>query len=373
MSKTVDENADYSKFEREFIDTLNKYAPKKTKLFRGNQKPHVNKVLRSAIMKRSRLKNKANKTRKAVDIFNYKKQRNLVVKINNECKREYFDKLNVKTTSKPFWKTCKPYFSNKHSHGGSKITLIENDRIISENNKIAKTFNTYFESVTDSLNVFEWISESVNSNDKIEQILFKFSKHPSILKIKQKVKINSKFSFQSVSEDTVKNVVKNLPSVKATAGEIPVDILKNSEFCFSELTKCINKAFNENKFPDTLKHSDIVSVFKKLDPTDKTNFRPVSVLPLLSKVFEKIMYDQLYEYAETFLNKLLCGFHKAHSTQHALFRLLQKWQKELDSSETVGTILMDLSKAYDCLPHDLIIAKLEAYGLDRNSLRFIFD
>ena len=63
----------YSKFEKEFIDTLNKHAPKETKLFRGNQKPHVNKMLHSAIMKRSRLKNKANKTRKAVDIFNYKK------------------------------------------------------------------------------------------------------------------------------------------------------------------------------------------------------------------------------------------------------------------------------------------------------------
>ena len=78
------------------------------------------------------------------------------------------------------------------------------------------------------------------------------------------------------------------------------------------------------------------------------------------------MHDQLYEYAETFVNKLLCGFRKAHSTQHALFRLLQKWQKELDSSGIVGTILMDLSKAYECLPHDLVIAKLEAYGLDTN-------
>ena len=136
--------------------------------------------------------------------------------------------------------------------------------------------------------------------------------------------------------------MKSFPSDKATACEIPVDILKNSEFCFSELTKFINKAFNENKFPDTLNLSDIVSVFKKLDPTDKTNFRPVSVLPLLSKVFEKIMDDQLYEYAETFLNKLLCGLRKAHSTQHALFRLLQKWQKELDSSGIVRTILMDL-------------------------------
>ena len=149
--------------------------------------------------------------------------------------------------------------------------------------------------------------------------------------------------------------------------------MKNTEFFYNELTKCINKAFNENKFSDTLKLSDIVSVFKKLHPTDKTNFRPLSVLPLIPKVFEKIMYDQLYEYAETFLNKLLCGFRKAHSTQHALFRLLQKWQKVLDSSGIIGTILMDLSKAYDYLPHDLIIAKLEAYGRDTNSLRFLFD
>ena len=95
-------------FKEGFSSLFCKYAPKKTKLFRGNQKPHVNKVLHSVIMKRSRLKTKANKTCKAVDVFNYKKQRNLVLKINNECKREYFDKLKVKTAVKPFWKTCKP-------------------------------------------------------------------------------------------------------------------------------------------------------------------------------------------------------------------------------------------------------------------------
>ena len=102
-------------------------------------------------------------------------------------------------------------------------------------------------------------------------------------------------------------------------------------------------------------------VHKKKDPTDKTNYRPVSVLPLLSEVFEKVMYIQLYDYMENFLNQLLCGFRKAHSTQHALFRLIQSWQKELDESGFVGTILMDLSKAYDCLPHDLMVAKLDAY------------
>ena len=70
------------------------------------------------------------------------------------------------------------------------------------------------------------------------------------------------------------------------------------------------------------------------------------------------MYDQLNEYVETFLNKLLCGFRKAYSTQHALFRLFQKWQKELDFSGNVGMILIDLSKAYDYLPRDSIMADI---------------
>ena len=71
---------------------------------------------------------------------------------------------------------------------------------------------------------------------------------------------------------------------------------------------------------------------------------------------------------EHFLNHLLCGFHKAHSTQHSLFRLIQSWQKELDESEFVRTLLMDLSKAYDCLPYDLMVVKLETYGLAKESV-----
>ena len=95
--------------------------------------------------------------------------------------------------------------------------------------------------------------------------------------------------------------------------------MKNSEFGFIELTKCINKAFNENKFPDTLELFNIVLVFKKIDPTDKRNFRPVSHFSLLSKRFEKIISDQLNEYVETFLNKSLCGFRKGHSMKHVHF------------------------------------------------------
>ena len=79
------------------------------------------------------------------------------------------------------------------------------------------------------------------------------------------------------------------------------------------------------------------------------------------------------EYSESFLSHILCGFRKAHNTQHALFKLIQSWQKELDNGGFVGTILMDLSKAYDCIPHELLIAKLKCYGIGNGSLRLLLD
>ena len=114
-------------------------------------------------------------------------------------------------------------------------------------------------------------------------------------------------------------------------------------------------------------------MYKKLDPYDKASYRLVSVLPLLSKVFEKVVYDQIYEYMENFLSELLWGFRKAHSTQHALLRLLQEWQALLDSVGYAGTIFIDLSKAYECLSHDLLKAKLGTYGLDIGRLNFLLD
>ena len=77
-------------------------------------------------------------------------------------------------------------------------------------------------------------------------------------------------------------------------------------------------------------------------------------MPLLSKVYERAIFNQLSEYMQKFVNKILCELRKAHSTQHALFRLLPAWQKELDNSGNVGTILMDLSKAYDYIPINLM-------------------
>ena len=104
----------------------------------------------------------------------------------------------------------------------------------------------------------------------------------------------------------------------------------------------------------------------------KDNYRPISILPAVSKVFEKIMYDQIEIYMNTHLSDYLCGFRKGYSTQYCLLSMLEKWKKALDKHNVAGGLLTDLSKSFDCLNHDLFIAKLEAYGFDDKSLAYIY-
>ena len=180
---------------------INKHAPQKKKWFHGNQKPHINKTLRHKILKRSKLKYKANKTKNPSDIKNYKKQRNYVVQLNKKAKLEYFNNFDSSLGSKIFWVKCKPYFSNKHSKADTDIILNENGDIILKNREIANTFNEYFGSIVESLDLHIWTEGSTNvlpsytSDDSIDNILIKFINHPSIKTIKQNFNITSKFCF----------------------------------------------------------------------------------------------------------------------------------------------------------------------------------
>ena len=138
-------------------------------------------------MKRSRLKDKASKSQLAADLSKYKKQCNLVVKLNMKPKKEYFENLDVATNSKPF-DNCKPYFSNKHAKGDSNIMLIEKGEMLLKNKKIADVLNSYFDSVTDSPGLFSWFTQTNNKNtDALQNILKRFHNHPSLIKIKQLV------------------------------------------------------------------------------------------------------------------------------------------------------------------------------------------
>ena len=126
-----------------------------------------------------------------------------------------------------------------------------------------------------------------------------------------------------------------------------------------------------NEFPDKLKVADVSPVHEKDDATNVKNYRPINVLPVCSKIFERLMQSQINDYINSYLSKYLCGYRARYSAQHALISLIEKWKITLDKGGFSGAILMDLSKAFDCLNHDLLIAKLYAYGFSKESLTLI--
>ena len=126
-------------------------------------------------------------------------------------------------------------------------------------------------------------------------------------------------------------------------------------------------------FQKTLKNADVVPIHKKEKRTKKENYRPVSLLPIVSKLFEREMYNQLLAFIETHLSPYLFGFRKAHSTDQCLNIMIERWKKALDKKKYVGAVLTDLSKAFDCINHKLLIAKLEAYGIGNDALNFIYE
>ena len=124
-------------------------------------------------------------------------------------------------------------------------------------------------------------------------------------------------------------------------------------------------------FPTLLKCAEVIPIFKKNNVLDKKNYRPVSILPCISKVFEGIMIDQLREYLEGVLSPKLSGFRKGYSCQSVLMDFVESCKLSLDRNEKCGAVLTDLSKAFDCLPHNLLLCKLTAYGVDYKAYELI--
>ena len=97
----------------------------------------------------------------------------------------------------------------------------------------------------------------------------------------------------------------------------------------------------------------------------------MSLLPHISKVFERVIYKQINNFMENKISKCVTGFRRSHGTQHSLIAMLEKWKKALDEEENILAIFMDLSKAFDTINHDLLLAKLKAYGFSNQALSFM--
>ena len=125
----------------------------------------------------------------------------------------------------------------------------------------------------------------------------------------------------------------------------------------------INTSLSRNVFPDIMKCAEVSPIFKKDDNLLKGNFRPVSILTSISKIYENVVNNQLLGHFYEIFNDLFSAFRKGHSCQLLLLKFVEDMKNALDQKHAVGALFMDLSKAFDCLPHGLLVAKLHAYGL----------
>ena len=222
----------------------------------------------------------------------------------------------------------KPLLSNKVV-SNEKIILVENDKIVENDKKSGLVLNNFFSNIIKTLGIPQYKdAEPVGQNisDPLLKAIIKYRSHPSIKAIKEQCNTNLYFSFSQIEHDEIMKELNNLDTNKAIQNtDIPTKLIKESSdifanFIFENFNNCICHSI----FPTSVKNAIIIPVHKKGPRTSKNNFRPVSILPNISKIYERVMFKQMSEFFEPILSKYQCGFRKGFSAQHCLSAMLEK-------------------------------------------------
>ena len=345
------------------MSVVNEHAPLKTKFVSGNQVPYMNSELRKAINQRNmwrgkHFRDRRNKKYRAM----YVKLRNKVVKLHKQSIKTYFrQRCDTQNGNKKFFKTIKPFLTDKNSNGcGNKIILNEEDCILSRPQDVADVFNRYFISIGDYDGEPDGVDELA-----FHEAIEKHASHESVKLILENCSSTMEFNFKYISDGTTMKYVKQLENNKAVGHDgLSAKFIKLSGISLAtSLCELFNRCVMFSHFPVDMKLAEISPVLKKIESLCKENYRSVNILTVTSKIFERIMADQLMSYFDNLLSTHLSAYRKGYSCQHAILQLTEYWRKALDEGQNVGTVAMDLSKAFDKMPHALLIAKLHAYNV----------
>lgn len=363
MDKINNANEAFVNLHDILITLLDKHAPKKQKVIKRNDFHCMSKRLRKAILKRNQFRNKFFEHRTSHYLAQYRKHRNTVTLIKRDEIKKYFEeKCKGSIKNKDFWKAIKPIFS-KSKTKSDNIPLKENNKIITDTDEVCQIFNQFFSKIGSDIGTPE------NNHRAIHEIVEGYDAHPSISIIKTDINTNeNNVEFSEIMENDVRKVIKGLSSKKAAGyDEIPMKFIKmTSHNLVKPMTILANKCIQQNIFPAEMKMANITPIYKKKDKLNKDNYRSVNLLISLSKILEKILSNKINLQMAPFFHRHLAGFRKGHGCHDILTRIVEDWRLALDNGNIVGTVAIDLSKAFDCMPHGLLLAKIHAYGFSLN-------
>ena len=196
--------------------------------------------------------------------------------------------------------------------------------------------------------------------------------HPSVSSITSR-DFKPNFSFQPVRVLYIETLLGEIKCNKSCgADNIMPKILKLSAPSIAvHLTKLLNLCISTSTWPTEWKLSHVTPVFKKDDTTSVTNYRPISVLSIIPKIVEKVVFDQFYNVFQPLFSSNMSGFLRGHSFCTTLVKMVDDWRLALDSKTVTGSIAIDLSKAFDSICHNLLLAKLRAYGFGEKAIDFL--
>lgn len=348
----------FNLFYNKFSNLYNECFPIETiKMGYGYRKSWLSEGLKKSIRIKNKLYVKAIKSKNdslLTEYKHYKSQLNKLVRIME--KNYYNEELNRnKGNLRKLWVIVKNVI-NKKGHSCTQSTFKCGEGLISDKNNIAKYFNNYFSNVGRELEK----KINITNDDPVKYI----------------TKNNNSIYLNPANTDELRKIIINLKETSEGWDGINAKLIKQTYHLFIEpLCNVINLSLSQGVFPDQLKKARVVPIFKSGDNMLFTNYRPVSVLPIFSKILERVIHNRFISFIDrhNILYKYQFGFRNQHSTNSALIVLIDKIIGAIDKNEVVIGLFLDFQKAFDTVNHEILLRKLDKYGIRGVALKWVKD
>ena len=370
LNPQADPNFNYNLLSSTIDQAKAKHIPKKSKKFnkrKHKKEPWMTNNLLVHINRKNDMyrdwKSTSNNDEYENKKINFKTYDKIVTEEIKNAKHQYYfntftsHKNNIKKT----WKTIDETLNRGKSRTQFPNEFIIDNKSVTDHKEIADKFNIFFANIGAKLS-------SGNDRHNNDQSFFDYLSNPT----------EHRFHFSVINESDVLTTINKLKNKNSSGiDEISNKLLKAIGTELSKpLTIIVNQCLLTGIFPSLLKIAKVKPLFKRGDVSQLNNYRPISLLPTISKVFERIIYSQLYAYfnENNLLTEQQYGFRAQHSTELASVKLVDNIIKEMDDAHGVNTpvaIYCDLSKAFDCLNFDIFLAKMEYYGVSGTPLALI--